>query len=244
MYGSVEEQWDKRTERLSLEYDHCYEGEWRAGAMRGRGIHTSMDRRTGMTCRTFFTTFQRSKKRYPQLMGLRADIAKHARRWRRSRVRVAAERAAARRKLERRSRKEFKQTRILARSALRVEAEQLALKQEQMDMEIETLAKMKERRDRIRQAHVAAGTNKGSKAGTAVDEEDEIGQELERLLRERRGNGGGIDARRIFEDAATKASALLRKSDARQAKNMKAAADAKAAAAVATASGGARGILS
>ena len=98
--------------------------------------------------------------------------------------------------------------------------------------------------DRIRQAHVSAGTNKGAKAGTAVDEEDEIGQELERLLRERRGNGGGIDARRIFEDASTKAAALLRKSDARQAKNIKAAADAKAAAAVATASGGARGILS
>ena len=47
-------------------------------------------------------------------------------------------------------------------------------------------------------------------------------------LRPPRAEASGIDARRIFEDAATKAAALLRKSDARQSKNMKAAADAKA----------------
>eukprot|EP00937_MAST-01D_sp_MAST-1D-sp2_P004793 g4793.t1 len=232
VYGGVEEEWDRTTERLSLSYDHCYEGEWRAGSIRGRGMHTSMDRERGMERGTFFTTFGRSERRYPLLMGLQADIDKHARRWRRSRVRAAKELADSRHKLQRRARRNFRQQRVLAKKALREAAERLASLQEQMQLEIETLTKMKERRDRIRHAHASAKT----KAAAGVDEEDQIGKELERLLRDRR-EMAGIDARTIFVEAKSKSEALSRASSQRVSKNMKASQDAQALAAAAAGAG-------
>jgi len=216
VYGKVEEEWDHATERLNLKHDHVYEGEWRAGRMRGRGMHQTYDRKRGAVKHTWFTTFAHSETRYPLLMGLQPVADKYERRWRRSGIRAVAEAAAARVKLEKRFKRLFKSQRVIAKKMLREAALALASEQEQMDVEIDTLSRMKERRDRIRHAHAAA---KMTMMNQNLDDEDEIGKELDRLQEQKR-NMRGIDAARIFSDAARKSGEMARRLNARAARNV------------------------
>eukprot|EP00935_MAST-01C_sp_MAST-1C-sp1_P002461 g2461.t1 len=210
-YGNVTEDWDHATERVVLSFDKIYEGDWRAGRYRPAGIHT--DTRSG---RVWFTTMHKSEERYPLMHHLQKNYEKHKRRYEFSAFRKAERERDMRMLLERRNLKLFRQTRRMARELLVEEAERLTQELEDLEAEITHLQKLKDKRDRIRNAHTKT---KHTQSGR--HEDDLLGLELEELMHIK-ANFPGLQTALVFRKAQEKCNAAEQRSKLRRQLNIKA----------------------
>jgi hypothetical protein len=210
-YGNVSEDWDHATERIILSFERIYEGDWRAGRYRPSGIHTDI-----LSGRVWFTTMHKSEERYPLMHHLQADYEKHTRRYFFSKHRKYERERDVRVVLERRNLKLFRQTRRLAREMLVEEAERLSSELEDLEAEIEHLQKLKDKRDRIRTAHISL-----SNSSQGRHEDDLLGLELEELL-SIKANFPGLQTGLIFNKAQAKCDASSKRSKLRKQLNNKA----------------------
>jgi hypothetical protein len=210
-YGNVSEDWDHATDRVILAFDRIYEGDWRAGRYRPSGIHT--DTRSG---RVWFTTMHKSEARYPIMHALQADYEKHTRRYFFSKNRKYERERDVRMLLERRNLKLFRATRRMAREMLVEEAERLSTELEDLDAEIDHLQKLKDKRDRIRSAHLKLKNSSGGQ-----HDDDLLGLELEELL-SIKANFPGLQTGLVFKKAQDQCDAAAKRAKLRKNLNNKA----------------------